>query len=120
MKLILKIVALLIIVIVIIITIIAELQIISFANSTKPKKSDSPLQNLQNTKKIMMDRSLKTAIIISNKFHLKRASIIAKRVGINASFSGIFVKQYMYDEIYGYMREAPALLYMYLKNKINF
>lgn len=63
----------------------------------------------------MEENSLKTAIIISNKFHLKRASVIAKRVGIEASFSGVFVKRYMGDEIYGFLREVPALLYLYLK-----
>ncbi|MEG6566267.1 YdcF family protein [Thermoanaerobacterium saccharolyticum] len=85
----------------------------------KDDKSYSTLQNLENSKKIMDQKSLKTAIIVSNKFHLKRASIIAKEAGINASYSGVFVKRYFYEEVYGFLREAPALLYMYLKNIVN-
>ncbi|MGJ7045762.1 YdcF family protein [Thermoanaerobacterium thermosulfurigenes] len=85
----------------------------------KDDKSYSTLQNLENSKKIMDEKSLKTAIIVSNKFHLKRASIIAKEAGINASYSGVFVKRYIYEEVYGFLREAPALLYMYLKNIAN-
>ncbi|MDK2794456.1 MAG: hypothetical protein PWP75_1085, partial [Caldanaerobacter sp.] len=64
---------------------------------------------------IMEKNSLKTAIIVSNKFHLKRASVIAKRIGIDASFSGVFVKEYVGDEVYGFLREVPALLYTYLR-----
>lgn len=81
--------------------------------------SYSTLQNLENSKKIMDEKSLKTAIIVSNKFHLKRASIIAKEAGINASYSGVFVKRYFYEEVYGFLREAPALLYMYLRTLAN-
>lgn len=82
----------------------------------KDDESYSTLQNLKNSKKIMDEKSLKTAIIVSNSFHLKRASMIAKEAGINASYSGVFVKRYFYEEVYGFLREAPALLYMYLKN----
>ncbi|KAA5806402.1 MULTISPECIES: YdcF family protein [Thermoanaerobacterium] len=81
--------------------------------------SYSTLQNLENSKKIMDGKSLKTAIIVSNKFHLKRASMIAKEVGINASYSGVFVKSYFYEEVYGFLREAPALLYMYFRMLID-
>ncbi|WP_038069441.1 MULTISPECIES: YdcF family protein [Thermoanaerobacterium] len=82
----------------------------------KDDESYSTLQNLKNSKKIMDEKSLKTAIIVSNSFHLKRASMIAKEAGINASYSGVFVKRYFYEEVYGFLREVPALLYMYLKN----
>jgi DUF218 domain. len=85
----------------------------------KDDKSYSTLQNLENSKKIMDEKSLKTAIIVSNKFHLKRASIIAKEAGINASYSGVFVKRYFYEEVYGFLREAPALLYMYFRMLIE-
>lgn len=79
-------------------------------------KSFSTYENLLFSKEIMDKNSLKTAIIISNKFHLKRASVIAKRIDINASFSGVFIKRYMLsDEAYGFLREIPALLYTYLK-----
>lgn len=79
-------------------------------------KSFSTYENLFYSKEIMDKNSLKTAIIISNKFHLKRASVIAKRIGIDASYSGVFLKKYMLnDEAYGFLREIPALLYTYLK-----
>lgn len=78
-------------------------------------KSFSTYENLLFSKEIMVKKSLKSAIVISNKFHLKRASIIAKRVGIEASFSGVFVKRYINEEIHGFLREVAALLYMYLK-----
>ncbi|ORX23111.1 hypothetical protein BVF91_08715 [Thermoanaerobacterium sp. PSU-2] len=81
--------------------------------------SYSTLQNLENSKKIMDRKSLKKAIIVSNKFHLKRASMIAKEAGINASYSGVFVKRYFYEEAYGFLREAPALLYMYFRMLIE-
>jgi len=72
--------------------------------------SFSTYENLYFSKKIMHMESLKTAIIVSNKFHLKRASLIAKRVGIDASFSGVFVGRYLLNEIYGYIREIPGVL----------
>ncbi|ABY91951.1 MAG: hypothetical protein PWQ37_2816 [Candidatus Petromonas sp.] len=79
-------------------------------------KSLSTYENLFFSKEIMDKNSLKTAIIISNKFHLKRASVIAKRIGIDASYSGVLLKRYMLsDEAYGFLREIPALLYTYLK-----
>ncbi|MGB9781161.1 YdcF family protein [Caldanaerobacter sp.] len=78
-------------------------------------KSFSTYENLLFSKEIMEKNSLKTAIIVSNKFHLKRASVIAKRIGIDASFSGVFVKEYVGDEVYGFLREVPALFYTYLR-----
>jgi len=78
-------------------------------------KSFSTYENLLFSKEIMEKNSLKTAIIVSNKFHLKRASVIAKRIGIDASFSGVFVKEYVGDEVYGFLREVLALLYTYLR-----
>ncbi|WP_425274184.1 YdcF family protein [Thermoanaerobacter wiegelii] len=78
-------------------------------------KSFSTYENLQFSKEIMDKKSLKRAVIISNKFHLKRASVIAKRVGIEASFSGVFVRRYINEEIYGFLREVVALWYIYLK-----
>lgn len=78
-------------------------------------KSYSTYQNLENSKKIMENWSLKTAIIVSNKFHLKRASVIASKLNIDASFSGVFMERYLYDETYGYLREAPAYIYTLFK-----
>ncbi|QSZ27950.1 YdcF family protein [Aceticella autotrophica] len=78
-------------------------------------KSFSTYENLLFSKEIMEKNSFKTAIIVSNKSHLKRASIITKRIGIDASFSGVFVKEYVGDEVYGFLREVPALFCTYTK-----
>ncbi|MDI6605479.1 MAG: YdcF family protein [Thermoanaerobacteraceae bacterium] len=78
-------------------------------------KSFSTYENLLFSKEIMEKNSLKTAIIVSNKSHLKRASVIAKRIGIDANFSGVFVKEYVGDEIYGFLREVPALFCTYIR-----
>lgn len=79
-------------------------------------KSASTMANLINSKSIMEKKSFKTAIIVSNKYHLKRASLIAAHEGIKASYSGVFVKTYKSDEFIGYLREVPALMkYYFLK-----
>lgn len=77
-------------------------------------KSASTMANLINSKSIMGKRKFKTAIIVSNKYHLKRASLMAKDQGMEASYSGVFVKPYKSDEITGYLREIPALIKYYL------
>ncbi len=76
--------------------------------------SASTMANLINSKNAMEKREFKTAIIVSNKYHLKRASLMAKDQGIQASYSGVFVKPYKSDEIIGYIREIPALIKYYL------
>lgn len=79
-------------------------------------KSASTMANLINSKSIMEKKNLKTAIIVSNKYHLKRASLMAAGEGIKASYSGVFVKTYKSDEFVGYLREVPALMkYYFLK-----
>ncbi|AKN33684.1 hypothetical protein Ccar_23815 [Clostridium carboxidivorans P7] len=79
-------------------------------------KSASTMANLINSKSIMEKKNFKTAIIVSNKYHLKRASLMATQEGIKASYSGVFVKPYKTDEFVGYLREVPALMkYYFLK-----
>ena len=77
-------------------------------------KSASTAANLINSNKIMKQYNLKTAVIVSNKYHLKRASLIAKSLGINASYSGVFVTPYKNHEYYGFIREIPALMKYYI------
>jgi uncharacterized SAM-binding protein YcdF (DUF218 family) len=72
-------------------------------------KSSSTLENLTNSKEKMDANGFKTAIIVSNKYHLKRASMIAKWKKIDASYSGVFVPPYKNYEILGYIREVPAI-----------
>lgn len=80
----------------------------------KEDKSGSTMANLINSKAIMKKENFHTAVIVSNKFHLKRAALMAKDQGINASFSGVFVETYKYHEFIGYIREIPALAKYYI------
>jgi uncharacterized SAM-binding protein YcdF (DUF218 family) len=77
-------------------------------------KSGTTMANLINSKSIMDKKGFKTAVIVSNKYHLKRASLIAGQQGIDGSYSGVFVKNYKYYELVGYVREIPALMKYYL------
>ncbi|WP_368488166.1 YdcF family protein [Clostridium sp. BJN0013] len=72
-------------------------------------KSVSTMENLSNSKKVMVDKGFKTAVIVSNKYHLKRASLMAESQGIDGSYSGVFVYPYKNREITGYIREIPAV-----------
>jgi uncharacterized SAM-binding protein YcdF (DUF218 family) len=53
-----------------------------------------------------------SAVVVSNKFHLKRASYLAEREGIKVSCSGFAITRadYWPTEIYGYMREVPGMV----------
>lgn len=83
----------------------------------KEDLSTSTMENLQECKKIMEEKGFEKAIIVSNKFHLKRASLMAKEVGIDASYSGVFVEEHKSKEIYYFFREILALAKFYiLKN----
>jgi len=77
-------------------------------------RSESTMENIEFSKEKMEEHGLKTAVIVSNKYHLKRASLIAKKVGIKASFSGVFVSQHKNHEIKGFFREILALLKFYV------
>lgn len=77
-------------------------------------KSRSTMANLINSKAIMKEQGYKSAVIVSNKYHLKRASLMAEEQGINASYSGVFVTPYKSHEIAGYIREMPAIVKYYI------
>lgn len=77
-------------------------------------KSGSTMANLINSQAIMKEKGLKTSVIVSNKYHLKRASLMAKQQGIDGSYSGIFVEPYKRHEFIGCVREIPALIKYYL------
>ncbi|EPY2303609.1 MULTISPECIES: YdcF family protein [Clostridium] len=78
-------------------------------------KSKNTLENIKFSKKKMEDNNLKSSIIVSDKYHLKRAELLCQKEGIKASYSGVFVKPYMSHEIVGFLREIPALLVYYVK-----
>lgn len=77
-------------------------------------KSGSTMANLINSQVIMKEKGFKTTVIVSNKYHLKRAFLIANQQGIEASYSGVFVEPYKRHEFIGYIREIPALIKYYL------
>lgn len=73
-------------------------------------KSYNTSQNIEYSNKIMKAKGMKTAVIVSNDFHLRRAWILSKKNGIEASFDGVFVWKYFFNEAYGAIREMPAIL----------
>lgn len=78
-------------------------------------KSLSTMENLGFSKALMDSKGFKNAIIVSNKYHLKRASVMARKNGIaDASFSGVYVSKHPSSEITGFIREIPALIRLYI------
>lgn len=80
----------------------------------KEDKSTTTMENLKNCKNMMEKKNLKNAVVVSNKYHLKRASLMTNKVGIDSSFSGVYVVAHKNHEIYGFIREIPALLKFYV------
>jgi uncharacterized SAM-binding protein YcdF (DUF218 family) len=78
-------------------------------------KSLSTMENLKFSKAVMDSKGFKSVIIVSNKYHLKRASVMAVKNGItNANFSGVLVSKYPFREVMGFLREIPALMRLYI------
>lgn len=73
-------------------------------------KSTNTYENLVNSKRIIDDRNFEDVLIVSNKFHLRRAKMISGKLDLKASFSGVFVKDKWYTEVYGGMREILGLM----------
>lgn len=72
--------------------------------------SRTTYENISNSKKIMDKNNFKSAIVVSNKYHLKRAELLCKRLNIKSSFTGVYVSEYKGDEFKGLMRETAAYL----------
>lgn len=73
-------------------------------------RSDSTAENIKFSKMKMDGMGFRSAIIVSNRFHLRRATLMAGRAGIDASAAGVFCSNYKYHEVKGFLREIPALL----------
>lgn len=75
-------------------------------------KSKSTNENIKFSSKIMKELNYKSAIIVSNNFHLRRVKIIAKKNNLESTFKGFTCldKQYLFPEIYGAIREIPAII----------
>lgn len=67
-------------------------------------------QNLKYSFNIMKKEGFKSAILVSNRFHLGRIKMLAKRYKIDSSFSGTFNTKYITSEILGAIREMPAII----------
>ncbi len=74
------------------------------------EKSHSTRENLKYSRVIMEEKGLNTAVLVSNKYHLFRAAMLARALDIKSYTSGIFVKNRPFKEIYGYIREVPAVI----------
>jgi uncharacterized SAM-binding protein YcdF (DUF218 family) len=77
-------------------------------------RSKTTMENLSFSKEKMKERNFNSAIIVSNKYHLKRISLMAKKLGLNGSYSGVFLKQYKSFEVKGFIREVPAIIKYYI------
>lgn len=77
--------------------------------------SRSTMENIRNSHREMAKKGFHSAIIVSNCFHLKRISCLARQQRLPASYAGVFRARYIFDESYGFLREVPALLITWLK-----
>ncbi|MBU3183125.1 YdcF family protein [Clostridium psychrophilum] len=68
------------------------------------------VESLAFSKKVMESKRFKTAVVVSNKYHLKRVSLMSKRLKMNTSYSGIFVSKYKFNEYTGYVREVFGVI----------
>ncbi|NMA94886.1 MAG: YdcF family protein [Clostridiales bacterium] len=78
-------------------------------------KSTSTYENIKYSIGKMQHMGFSSAIIVSNEFHLRRAYYIAKELMLDASFSGVYLKEHRKSEIKGVVREVPALLATFLR-----
>lgn len=72
--------------------------------------SKNTAENLKFSSQIIREKGFKDVIIVSNDFHLKRASILAYKNKVKATYSGIMIRDYWYLELYGGLREMPAII----------
>ena len=72
--------------------------------------SISTRANLANSQAKMAESGLSSAIVVSNAYHLARCSVIARRLGLDATFSGVRLPQFKQIEMAGFLREIPATI----------
>lgn len=71
-------------------------------------KSTSTYENFKYSKILMDKNNIKTLVVVSNGYHLKRASEIADKFNIKAYYKGFVLKENLLSEIKGVMREIAA------------
>ncbi len=70
-------------------------------------QSNSTRTNLQYSQRIMQREGMKTAILVTNRFHQKRAQLIARQLGMETS--GYAAKSEALFEPYWVLREVAAI-----------
>lgn len=86
----------------------------------KDDKSINTMENLENSKKIMQDKNLRTAIVVTNPFHLYRSLKIAKDLKIDAQGAASGMQNIEFTcYIHSYSREAVSILKYYTLKSID-
>ncbi|MEF9952964.1 MAG: YdcF family protein [Clostridium sp.] len=80
-------------------------------------KSTSTYENLLYSKPLMKENNINKVVIVSNGYHLKRVSMIAESMDIDASYKGFIIKENMLGEFKGGFREVLAHYKYMLMNK---
>jgi uncharacterized SAM-binding protein YcdF (DUF218 family) len=80
-------------------------------------KSFNTYQNLANCQRIMQENGFKTAIIVSNASHIRRALILAHNLGINATGASAPMANNLYLTTKQYVREGAAMTALLLRGK---
>jgi len=74
-------------------------------------QSRDTIENIRNSKNILASFNYQNLIIISNDYHLRRASIIAQKNNLVATFDGVAVPKYGLQENIFFLREIVASIY---------
>lgn len=83
------------------------------------ERSASTWENLANARSLLKERDLNTVLIITHGFHLKRALVQARDLGIEASGAPVRIRPI--NERYLTLREVAALTYYQLggRERVN-
>lgn len=76
------------------------------------ENSFNTYQNLTNSKQIMLENNLHSAIIVSNTSHMHRALLIARHLGMDVTGSPASLPDNVYLTAKQYVREGAALVAM--------
>lgn len=79
-------------------------------------ESTSTEENLRFSFAKMRQNNLQTAVLVSNKYHLLRATLIGKRLGMPHTCSGVFVSAHVMTEAKGFLRELAGIPYSLIKS----
>jgi uncharacterized SAM-binding protein YcdF (DUF218 family) len=74
------------------------------------ENSFNTYQNLANSKQVMLEKHLHSAIIVSNTSHMHRALLIARKLGMNVTGSPAALPDNVYLTAKQYAREGAALV----------